>query len=124
MILDGPMGKLARNLIDTFGAPATLSRKGAPLYDTATGQTATPETSSDSCSVVYEEFSAREIDGTLVRLGDRKGIVSRLKIGYEPEPNLDTLTEGSKTWMIVRLIGYPTGAEEAAYSLHLRPAGG
>lgn len=122
-ILDGSMGKLAKNLIDTFGAPATLSRKGAPLYDTETGDTETPEDSSIACTVVYEDFRAHEIDGTLIRFGDRKGLVSRLKIGYEPEPNLDTLTEGGKTWKIVRLIGYPSGAEEAAYSLHLRPGG-
>lgn len=125
-VLDGPLGRVAKTLIGTFGAPATLSRRGAPLYDTTTGKSTTAETSSITCSVVWEEFSIREIDGTTIKHGDRKALVSRLAIGYQPNPERDLLTEGGQTYRVLRLLGYPTGAEEAAYSLHVRPvpAGG
>jgi hypothetical protein len=119
-ILDGPMGKLAQTLIGTFGAPATISRKGEPGYDTATGQSTADETESITCSVAWEEYHAREIDGTLVKTGDRKALVSRLELGYEPEAMRDALTSGGKAYRIVRVLGYPSGAEEAAYTLQVR----
>lgn len=119
-ILDGPMGTLAKSMVKQFGRAATISQKGAPEYDTTTGKTTAAESSSISCHVVLTEFTVREIDGTLVEHGDRKGIVSRLAVGYEPTINRDTLTEGGRTWKILRVLGYSSGAQEAAYELHLR----
>jgi len=118
-ILDAPMGALARTLVGTFGRAATINRKGASDYDTATGRTLS-DTSSISCSVVIEAFAAGLIDGTIVQQGDVKGIVSGLEVGYKPVAARDTLTEGGRTWQIVNVIGYSSGASEAAYSLHLR----
>ncbi len=118
-VLDSAMGALAQNLIGTFGRPATIASKGESAYDTATGRTASTE-SSISCSVVIEAFAAGLIDGTLVQQGDVKGLVSGLEVGYKPNPARDTLTEGGREWKIVGVIGYSSGASEAAYSLHLR----
>lgn len=121
--LDGAMGKLAQTMVQKFGRPATISRKGEGFRDSTLGKTTHAETSSISCHVVLNEFNVREIDGTLVQHGDRKGIVSRLAVGYEPTINRDTLTEGGREWKILRLIGYSSGEQEAAYELHLRRTG-
>lgn len=118
-ILDAPMGALARNLIGTFGRPATITRKGESFYDTSTGR-ALHDESEVACSVVIEAFAAGLVDGTIVQQGDVKGIVSGAEVGYKPVPARDTLTEGGRTWQIVNVIGYSSGAREAAYSLHLR----
>lgn len=118
-ILDAPMGALAQTLVGTFGRPATIQRKGASLYDTSTGRALNDE-SDVECSVVFENFAAGLIDGTIVQQGDVKGIVSGLEVGYKPNPARDTLTEGGRVWKIVGVTGYSSGASEAAYSLHLR----
>jgi hypothetical protein len=122
MILDGPMGQLAATLTGQFGRPATLRRPGSggsysPTTGTITGGAAE---GNYPCSVVFEEFGEGQIDGTLVQLGDRKAIVARQTLGVEPVPQSDTLLEGGRTWQIVRVMGYSSGAQEAAYSLHVR----
>lgn len=121
-ILDGPMGRLARTLVAQFGRPALIEQNGESRYDTATGTVTMDVLDTIECHVVLSEFQNREIDGTIIQQGDRKGIVSRVALGYQPTANRDTLTEGGRTWKILRLIGYSSGAEEAAYECHLRRA--
>lgn len=119
-ILDKPMGKLAKTLTSKFGRSATLKHvAGRPLYNTATG-TVSETATSISCTVVFGEFTEKQIDGTLVKQGDRKAVVSRLDINVEPAPDKSVLIEGGRTWKIVRVIGYSSGAQEAAYELHVR----
>lgn len=119
-ILDKPMGKLAKTLTGKFGRSATLKHvSGQPLYNTATG-TVSESATSIPCTVVFSEFTDKQIDGTLVKQGDRKAVVSRLDINVEPAPDKSVLIEGGRTWKIVRVIGYSSGAQEAAYELHVR----
>lgn len=116
------MGQVARTLVGTFGRSATLRRPGGGGgYNPATGLIEAPGSSTDyTCEVVFEDFAQAQIDGTLVRAGDRKALVSRLRLGTEPVPQSDVLIEGGRTWQIVRLLGYSSGAQEAAYTLHVR----
>lgn len=122
MILDGPMGRVADTLTRQFGRPATIQRPGAGgAYDPATGNiTGGTGPTLIPCRVVFEEFGESQIDGTLVREGDRKALVARQAIGTEPEPGSDLLVEGGRTWQIIGVRGYSSGATEAAYSLHVR----
>ena len=117
--LDRPMGRLAKTLLKKFGRAAVLKRAGAAAYDTPTGRAFASNTDI-TCEVVFEEFSESQHDGTLVQAGDRKALVSRIRIGVQPTPDSDTLVEGGRTWRIVQVLGYSSGAEEAAYSLHVR----
>lgn len=120
-VLDGPMGQLASQLLGTFGRPATLVRGGAGTYSPEQGRTMAVEAAASfACHVVFAEFAVSQLDGTVVRLGDRKAIVSRLALGTEPRPSSDTLTVDGVTWRIVRVEGYSSGEQEAAYSLHVR----
>lgn len=120
-ILDQPMGKLAKSLIGKFGRSATLKRSSTAYYDASVGKNRATSPTDVSCTVVITEFEQREVDGSLVKAGDRKGLVSASALGnVEPVANRDTLVEGGRTWQIVRFIGYSSGAQEAAYELHLR----
>jgi hypothetical protein len=117
--LDKPMGRVAKTLLKKFGRSAVLRRGGPAAYDTPTGY-ANASTTDIPCEVVFEEFSEGQHDGTLVQVGDRRAIVSRLRIGVEPKPDADKLVEGGRVWRIVRVIGFSSGASEAAYQLHVR----
>lgn len=121
--LDSALGQVAKTLVKFGGRPATLVRPGpGGAYVPATGRVtgASPDTLSYPCEVVFAEYSASQIDGTLIRAGDRRAIVSRLRLGTEPVPNSDTLVEGGRTWQIVRLVGYSSGSQEAAFECQVR----
>lgn len=119
-ILDAPMAAVAKTLTGTFGRPATLKVYLPPLYDDSTGATSSGTPTEVSCSVVLSEYTDHQIDGTLIKAGDRKAIVSRSEIATKPVPDRDTLVIGSETWRIVRVTGYSSGESEAAYELQLR----
>lgn len=121
--LDRPMGKIGKRLTRKFGAPATLYRKNGAVYDPSTGRNTAPVLEQIACHAApADPFEFREIDGTLVQHDDCKKIVSGLAIGYDPTPMRDTLVQGGRTWLIVRLLGISSGGAMAAYVLHLRPA--
>ncbi len=120
--LDGALGGVAQTLIRTFGRSATLIRPGSSgSFDTASLTiTGAGSPTSYSCFVVFAEYTQSQIDGTLIKAGDRKAVVSRLALGVEPLPQSDTLYEGGRTWQIISLIGYSSGEQEAAYELQVR----
>lgn len=128
-ILDAPLGQVANTLLGTFGRPAVLVRPGSggeynPTTLSVEGRGTDLEL---ACSVVFEEFSQSRVDGTLIQQGDRKALVSRVKLqegttAPEPVPGSDYLRESGngRTWQIVSVLGFSTGDSEAAYSLHVR----
>lgn len=120
--LDGPLANVAQTLLGKFGRGATLRRPGTPgTYDPTTGgYTGGSAPTSVPCNVVFSEFGVGQIDGTLVKLGDRKALVARADLTEEPVPDRDTLVVNSKVWAIKRVLGYSTGEYEAAYELHVR----
>ena len=116
------MAQVANSLLSTFGRSATLRRPGSKgTYDPSTGTYSGGATPTDvPCSVVFSDFAVGQIDGTLVKLGDRKALVSRIALTLEPVPDRDSLVVNSQAWKIVRVIGYSSGEQEAAYNLHVR----
>jgi len=118
-VLDVALGSVARTLTKTFGRSATLKHGGSAAFSTTTGDV-TMSSADYACEVVFSEYHERQFDGTLVKRGDRKAIVSRLRLGVEPVPDRDTLVEGGRTWRIVNVKGYSSGAQEAAYELQVR----
>lgn len=120
-VLDAPMAKVAQSLVKTFGRPATLRAYGAPFYDTPTGSVSHAGGYADvACHVAISEYAERQIDGTAIRRGDRRAIVSRLAIGGEPVADRDKIIEGGRTWRIVAVRGFSSGEQEAAYECQLR----
>lgn len=117
--LDKAMGKVAKTLIGTLGRSATLRRAPAPEAG-YTGSAPAGSSTDYPCEVALTEFDDRQIDGTTIRLGDRKALVSRLRLGFEPKPDRDTLIESGRTWRVLRVLGISSGAQEAAYVLHVR----
>lgn len=129
-VLDAALGKVAQTLIGKFGRPAVIVRQGAGGgYNARTGTITGAATEfSIPCEVVFEEYTESQVDGTLIRAGDRVALVSRLRIqatedasaSPEPIPQSDVLTEGGRTWQIVRVTGISSGEQEAVYKLQVR----
>jgi len=61
----------ASRLIERFGAVAVLKHLGDATYDPATS-TATPAVTQHPTVAVVVDYDHRQIDGTLIRQGDRR----------------------------------------------------
>lgn len=120
--LDAPLAGVAKTLLGTFGRSATLYRAGTPgEYNTATGAIEGDSTPAGyPCEIAFSDYADSQIDGTVIKVGDRKAIVSRLRLGITPLAQSDTIAEGGRTWQIINVRGYSTGAQEAAYQMQLR----
>jgi hypothetical protein len=76
-----------------------------------------------SCSGVEEVYSARDIDGTLIKAGDTRFLLSPLnQAGAEiPEPRTgDTITIGAKQWRIQAVEPLAPAGLTVMYTLQLR----
>jgi hypothetical protein len=71
----------ALDMLNRFGAPATLKRTTAGTYDPATG-TATETVIDLATTAVVLAFPQKYIDGTLIRQGDRRALCAP---GVEPK---------------------------------------
>lgn len=58
-------------LIERFGAVCVLAQTADAAYDPATG-TATPLVTSSAIVAVVVDYDQKQIDGTLIRQGDRR----------------------------------------------------
>jgi hypothetical protein len=72
------MQETAGELLAEFGQSVTITKPGAGTYDNATGVN-TPAASTTQTGLAIEEaYKAHEIDGTLVKVGDKKLMLSPL----------------------------------------------
>ncbi len=86
-------------------------------YDPVTGTSA--DTTTDTpCSVILESWSQNQIDGTIIKAGDRKALVRGSEFGFEPSAD-DSITIAGVEWSIK---DYSTDPAGIVYSLHVRAA--
>ena len=67
-----------------YGRDATLERKTLAAYNTST-QTAAKTTASHSVRVIMLGFSTRLIDGTNIKVGDRRAVTKALNLTIVPD---------------------------------------
>ena len=89
----------AKRLLDRFGQAGSISRSTPGGYDPETGPTAPVELQS-LCIVALLEFDNRQIDGELVKIGDRRALIAP-DTAFEPDAG-DVLTVGVEVVQVVR----------------------
>lgn len=72
----GTTAATAARLIARFGSKVVLTRSVPGAYDPATGAPAAPTVTMQNVDAVVLDFPQSYIDGTLIRAGDRKVLVS------------------------------------------------
>jgi hypothetical protein len=90
----------ADRLIAKFGQPGTIRRPGAASGD-PWNPTIGPATDYP-CTLVVLDYTAREIDGTLILASDRKVYVATAGLDVTPEPS-DQVVVGSEVLSIVNV---------------------
>ena len=89
----------AKRLLDRFGQDGQLSRTVPGGYDPVTGPT-DPIDLQSPCTVALLEFDNRQIDGELIRVGDRRALIAP-DVAFEPLAG-DLLTADGEVLQVVR----------------------
>jgi len=118
------MAGMANEMIAEFGQAVTLSVTTPGRYDTKTGRSWGPTTSTTHCRGIDRAYKADEIDDTLVKRGDKRLIVSpRDASGAaldQPTANgRATLADGS-SWTIMAVEPIRPGGSAIIYIVQLR----
>lgn len=118
------MAATAADLIAEFGQPVTLTRSVPGTYNTATATNGAPQVTTQSCLAVEDAYKAREIDGTLIRVGDKKLILSpQTSAGASvtaPQTG-DTVTfADTSVWTVKAVEPLSPGGTALIYTLQLR----
>ena len=88
----------ARRLLAQYGTDATLTRVTTGAYSPATG-TAASTTTTYTGKAARFDYAQRDIDGTLVRVGDQR-IYLDVQDTVMPQTG-DTITMGGRIWSVV-----------------------
>lgn len=108
----------AERLLTTFGAVGAIRRQApgsGPSYDPGS-----PVLTDHPATVAVTAYTAREIDGTRIRSGDRKVLVSAKGLPVEPTTS-DKLVESSGTaWTIVAVEAVRPADVTVLYRLQCR----
>ena len=118
------MATTSAELLTEFGQAVTLTESTPGAYNTATGEPAAPDVTTQSAVGVVRDYSSRSIDGTLIQAGDRLLIVGpKATAGADlTEPTVEstvTLADGS-VWTVKRVEAMNPAGVALAYRLQLR----
>lgn len=106
-----------------FGQVVTLTHVTPGSYDTATATETGATTTTQTGSGVEIAYTAREIDGNTIRVGDKKLLLSPLNSAgaalLAPELG-DTAALASGTWTILAIEPLSPAGTVIMWTLHLR----
>ena len=108
----------AARLIQRFGSAVTMGRSVPGAYNPATGAPAAPTVTSQTVQAVVLDFPQRYIDGTLIRAGDRRVLVSA--VGTTAPLAGDTLTWNSQALVVVSVKELGPAGTAVLYTLQVR----
>jgi hypothetical protein len=95
----------------------TLTRTAA-TYDPATSSTGTPTETVQTGSGAEIEYDSRDIDGTLVKVGDKKLLLSAVDF-TEPQAG-DVVTVGANTYTVIRCKPTNPAGTAVLYQVQVR----
>lgn len=105
----------AENLIKKFGQPATLVRtvSGGTPYDPVTDMVDYP------CTIVVQDYADALIDGTRIKRGDKKVMVSTKGLTVEPATS-DALVIGTTSHEVVMVKPLSPGGTVVMWEIQAR----
>jgi hypothetical protein len=113
------MQNTAAELLASFGQTVTLSRQEVSDYDPATGSATFTATLQSAPGALFD-YGSRDIDGTLIKRGDKKLLIAALGI-TAPQVD-DTVTVNGVVYTIVHIIATNPAATAIMYICTIRGA--
>ena len=111
----GDLAQTALELLQEFGAAATLKRQSAGSYDPSTGADTVSETSLTTTAAVFA-YDQKYIDGTLILQGDQRAYLSN-----EQEPRQgDLLAWNGTDYRVIAVKPLSPAGTVVLYEAQLR----
>lgn len=104
------------------GRSITLIHKNQGSYNSATDSISGQSSSSETVSAVFTEYDQKDIDGTLIKAGDKRAMISASGIASAPD-TADQVTDGSLKYSIISVSTIQPGGTPLIYYLQLRRGG-
>ncbi len=115
---------LAESMIAQNGRQITVTKSGsAPVVGGKPWQGVSNAAGSGSPGAtstvygVFTEYAERQIDGTIIRRGDKKCLVAGTAAGLE---TYDAIKDGAATWQIVKTTTLEPGPTRLLYEFQVR----
>ena len=106
------------SLLEEFGSLMTLVRPGAAVYNPATGQMVSGTDSEPveyDLHAVFVNYHDRNVDGTVIRAGDRQLLISAQ--GSTTAPEIDDVVGGLR---VINVRTFAPNDVPVAYACHMR----
>jgi len=113
------MADTAKQLLLQFGQNLTLTRVTSSSYNTTTGGVTTTTTTHTVRGAVFN-YQNRQVDGTLIKAGDRQVYLSTQNLSFIPDPTQDTLTISGTVYRILRCVPTIPAGIPVLYELQVR----
>ncbi len=108
-------------LVGKYGMPMTMRVIVPGVYDPASGSKAAPGTPADyPCFGMVGEYTLRDIDGTLIKTGDKKVILSASDSMPDPVKG-NLLIMGGETWNVENSRPTAPAGISVVYDVQVRP---
>lgn len=113
----------AKAAVQAFGdvpASVTYYARTTVEYVASTGSTNTVYAQHDGVQVIFAEFSIRQVDGQIVRPGDKLAYIANAGEFSGIKPTVDDyIAEGDERWFVQAVRTDPA---DALWNLHVRKA--
>lgn len=106
-------------LVEEFGAVAYLRRASTATYNTTTGAVADSVAADETVKAVVANYDESKIDGTIIRRGDMRALVSCVGLSAPPSVN-DVLVWGTELFTVVNLNIVSPARTDVLYDLQVR----
>lgn len=100
MSLYADLSDTVARLLQQYGRTMTLTRPATQTYNAATGGTTGGAADTYSVYGAVFDYAQSEIDGSLIRQGDRRIYLQAAGLTVTPQTG-DTVTAGAKTYSVV-----------------------
>lgn len=109
----------ALQAIQDAGTAITVTRETVDAFDPSTGDVTPGATLVASGYGVQTRYSRRDIDGTVIQIGDMRLLVASSGLAFAPEQN-DTITVDSVAWDVVNVEPITPSGEDVLYICQVR----
>jgi len=106
----------ATKLLAKFGRTVTHTIRTTGSYDPATGAVTITETTQSATAALFD-YGTKDIDGTLIQMGDKRALIAPLTTMPKPD---DTLTVGTVVWTIKQVNELNPAGTTVMYEAQVR----
>jgi len=113
------MAEMAREQIDEYGRLAIIRGTTGNTYNPSTDTNSGGTITETSVKMLFTEYRAKEIDGTIILRGDKKVMIANAALNTPPMHN-DIVIDGTNEYKVIDISTIQPGDTPLIYKLQVR----